>query len=60
MPFQTGSQVSTCVEAWNYALLSSCQRGFRAPAELNLGPGALFGLATGASVLPSCCELILG
>ena len=26
MPFQTGSQVSTCVEAWNSAFLLSCQR----------------------------------
>ena len=60
MPFQTGSRVSTCVETWNSAFLSSCQRGFRPPVELNLGPGALFGLATGASELPSCCELILG
>ena len=34
--------------------------GFRPPAELNLGPGSLFGLATGASELPSCCDLILG
>ena len=59
MPFQTGSQVSTCVEAWNSAFLSSCQRGFRPPAELNLGPGALCGFATRASELPSCCELIL-
>ena len=59
MPFQTGSQVSTCVEAWNSTFLSSCQRGFRPPGELNLGPGALFELATGASELPSCCELSL-
>ena len=60
IPFQTGSQVSTCVEAWNSAFLSSCQRGFRPPAELNLGPGALFELPTRASEISSCCELILG
>ena len=60
MPFQTGSQVSTCMEARNSAFLSSCEQGFRPPAELNLGPGALFGLAARASELPSCCELILG
>ena len=52
--FETVSQVLTCVEAWNSAFLSSCQRGFRPPADLNLGPGALYGLATGASELPSC------
>ena len=60
MPFQTGSLVSTCVEAWNSAVLSRCQSAFRPPAELNLGPGDLFVLATGTSELPSCCELILG
>ena len=60
MPFQTGNQVWTCVEAWNSAFLSSCQRGFRHSAELNLGPGALFALASGASELPLGCELILG
>ena len=47
-----------CVEAWNLAFLSSCQRGFRLLTELHLGPGALFELATRASELPSCCELI--
>ena len=57
--FQTGSQVSTCVEAWNSAFLSSCQRGFRPPVELNWGPGAFLEIATGLSDLPSCCELIL-
>ena len=51
MPFQTGSQVSTSVEAWNSAFLLSCQRGFRPPAVLNLGPGALFGLTNRASEL---------
>ena len=60
MPFQTGSQISTCVEAWNSAFLSSCQRGFSPPAVLNFGTGALFTLANGTSELPSCCELILG
>ena len=50
----------TCVEAWNSAFLSRCQRGFRPLGELNLGPGALFELATRASELPSGCELILG
>ena len=60
MPFITRSQVSTCVEAWNSAFLSSCQRGFRLLTELNLEPGALFEIATGTSELPSCCELILG
>ena len=59
MLFQTGSQVSTCVEAWNSAFLSSCQRGFRPSGELNLGPGALFELATRVSELPSCYEMIL-
>ena len=59
MPFQTVSHVPTCVEAWKSAFLSSCQRGFRPPTEFNLGPGALFGFATGASELPSCFELIL-
>ena len=34
-PFQTGSHVSTCVDAWNSAYLSSCQRGFRHPGENN-------------------------
>ena len=60
MPFQKGSQVSTCVEALNSAFLSDCQRGFRPPGELNLGPGALFQLSTGASELLLCSELILG
>ena len=55
MPFQRESQVSTCVEAWDSASLSSCQRDFRLPGEFNLGRGALFGLAIGASELPSCC-----
>ena len=35
-------------------------KDFRPPDELNLGPGALLVLATRASELPSCCELILG
>ena len=60
MLFQTGSQVSTCVEAWNSAFLSNCQRGFRLPSKLNLGPGALFELLTRISEVSSCCELILG
>ena len=60
MKFQTGSQVSTCVEAWNSAFLSSCKGGFRPPVELNWGPGAFLEFATRVSVLPSCCELILG
>ena len=49
-----------CVEAWNSAFLSSCQRGLGPPDELNFGPGAPFELATGASELPSVCEMILG
>ena len=57
MPFQTGSQVSTCVEAWNSAFLSSCQRGFRPPADLNLGPGALLGLTNTVSELLSFVSL---
>ena len=60
MPFQTGSQVSTCVEAWNSVFLSSCQRGFRTLGEMNLGPGVLFKLATRASELTLGYELILG
>ena len=40
-----------CVKAWNSAFFSSSQRGFRPPAELNLGLGALFGLRTRASEL---------
>ena len=59
MLFQTGSQVLTCVEAWNL-ISSGVVKGIRPPGELNLGLVALFGLATGASELPSCCELILG
>ena len=47
----SGSQVSTCVEAWNSAFLSSCQRGFRPPAELNFVLGAVFRLTTRASEL---------
>ena len=60
LQFQTGSQVSICVEAWNSAFLSSCKRGFRPPVELNWGPGAFLEFSTGVSVLPLCCELILG
>ena len=60
MQFQTGSQISICVEAWNSAFLSSCKRGFRPPVELNWGPGAFLKFATRVSVLPSCCELTLG
>ena len=41
----------TCVKAWNSDFLSSCQRGFRPPAELNLVSGALFILTTRASEL---------
>ena len=40
-----------CVKAWNSAFVFSCQRGFRPPADLNLGPGAVFGLTTTASEL---------
>ena len=60
MKIKTGNQFSTCMEAWNSAFLSSSQSGFWPPAELNLCPGALFGFATGASELPSSCDLILG
>ena len=60
LQFQTGSQVSICVEALNSAFLSSCKRGFRPPVELNWGPGAFLEFATGVSVLPLCCELTLG
>ena len=60
MPFQTGSQVSTCVEAWNSVFLSSCQRGFRPLGEMNLGPGVIFKLATRTSELTLGYELILG
>ena len=60
LQFQTGSQVLTCVEAWNSAFPSSCKRGFRPPVELNWGPGAFLEFATRISVLPSCCELISG
>ena len=35
-------------------------KGFKPPGELNLAPGALFGLVTGAPELPGCCELIFG
>ena len=59
LQFQTGSQVSTCVEAWNSAFLSSCQRGFRPPVELNWGPGVFLEFATGLSGLPLCCDCIL-
>ena len=34
-------------------------KGFQASSLVDLGPGALFGLATDASELPSCCEWIL-
>ena len=60
LQFQTGSQVSTCAEAWNSAFLSSCKRGFRPPFELNWGPVPFLEFATGLSGLPSCCDLILG
>ena len=60
LPFQTGSQVLNCVKAWNSALLSSCKRGFRPPVQLNWGSGAFLEFANGVSVLPLCCELILG
>ena len=60
LPFQTGSQVSNCVKAWNSAFLSSCKRGFRPPVEMNWGRGDFLVFATRVSVLPSCCELILG
>ena len=60
LQFQTGSQVLTCVEAWNSAFLSSCKRGFRPPVEMNWGRGDFLKFATRVSVLPSCCELILG
>ena len=60
LQFQTGSQVLTCVEAWNSAFLSSCKRGFRPPVEMNWGRGDFLVFATRVSVLPSCCELILG
>ena len=47
LQFQTGSQVSTYVEAWNSAFLSSCKRGFRPPVELNWGPEAFLELGNG-------------
>ena len=59
MQFQTGSQDSTCVEAWNSAFLSSCKSGFSPPVELSWGPGAFPKFATGVSVLPLYCQLIL-
>ena len=59
MQFQTRSQVSTCVEAWSSAFLSSCKLGFRPPVELNLGPGSFLEFETVVSVYPLCCELIL-
>ena len=34
MPFQTGSQVSTCVEAWKSASLSSCPTEVPSPFEV--------------------------
>ena len=37
MAFQSWTQVSTCVGAWNSAFLSGCQRCFRPPGELSLG-----------------------
>ena len=40
-----------CVKACNSAFVFSCQWGFRPPADLNLGPGAVFGLTTTASEL---------
>ena len=35
--FQRDSQASSRVEAWNFALLSSCEMGFRPPVELRWG-----------------------
>ena len=60
LQFQTGSQASTCVEAWNFTFPSSCKRGFRPPVEFNWRPGAFLEFATEVSFLPSCCELIPG
>ena len=48
------------VEAWNSALLFRCKRGFRPPVELKWGSGTFLKFRIGVSVLPSCCELILG
>ena len=39
------------MKAWTSAFLSSRRRGFRPPTELNLEPGALFGLTTRVSEL---------
>ena len=60
LQFQTGSQVLTCIEAWNSAFLSSCQIGFRPPIQVNWRPGAFLEFATRVLVFPLCCELILG
>ena len=60
MQFQTGSQVSTFVEAWSSVFLSSCKRGCRPPVQFNWVSVTFLEFATGVSVLPSCCELILG
>jgi len=59
MPFQTGSQVSTSVEAWNSAFLSSCSWVFRLHVELYLEHAAFSGRYNWGVSAPSCCDFIL-
>ena len=60
MEIPLGNQMSFRIEALNCTSLSRCKRGVRPPVELRSGSGPISRDATVLSVLPWCCELILG
>ena len=60
MEIRLGSQTLSRVGAWNSTFLSRWKMGVRPPVEWRKGSGAISRGATGLSVLPPCCELILG
>ena len=57
---EQGRQALSCVEAWNWACLSSCEWGVRPLVELYLEPVASSGGCNQSVSAPSCCNLILG
>ena len=59
LEFPQESQVLSRVETCKSAFLSSCKSSVRLPIKLTWESVAFFLGATGLSLVPSCCELIL-
>ena len=57
---EQGSQVLSCVEAWNSACLSSCSWGVRQLVKLYLEPAAFSGGCNWGVSAHSCCDFIRG